>query len=402
MSDRVLNNKSCWFYDNQLLDRMTSVSLHANTYLDSNRKWRKFEKNDKTGGIDAGGYCLAPLCTSILSEDFQVSISNTWNEVGGDPISGMWDQMVRPIAPYAKYAKDIIADVGKNIDKWGAKNTDKITNTTRELTRWAGQTGEYMRTHGEEAIDYMNSVLISQGTRFSYYSGSGVSFGNLQMRFTMFPIWAEEGNNYTFLSVPQQLELLFPYVMGTYTRLNLGMKDGKPVAHDANGADKNLDEDYSTLLGWQHPPAGYQAVYEDIDKNGIKGTLKLRIGSFYVLESLVCDSMSFNLSRQMVKRPMSDNGEGAGWSGLLKSRNGGDGDSAKKMIEDHLAFSPLFADVILSFRPATKYSDNTMRRFIYGLNISGDANEGGKEASNLMKQNLEDEIKRISDTYGNV
>ena len=71
-------SKSCWFYDDQLLDRMTSVSLHANTYLDNERKWKKYEVGAE--GVDKGGYCKAPLCTSILQEDFQVSISNTWNE----------------------------------------------------------------------------------------------------------------------------------------------------------------------------------------------------------------------------------------------------------------------------------------------------------------------------------
>jgi len=389
--------RSCWFYDNQMLDRMTSVSLHANTYLDNNRKWRKFEKgSEATGanmGVDAGGYCLAPLCTSILNEDFQVSISNTWNEVGGDPVSSIWDQLARPLAPYANYAKDVIKQIGDNTRKWGQENKDKVTNTTKQLTEWAGKIGDFTAKHGEDVVEYMNSVLISQGTRFSYYSGSGVSFGNLQMRFTMFPIWSSNG---TFLTVPQQLELLFPYVMGTYTRLHLGVnEEGKANIHDgAKGG-----EEYSTLLGWQHPPAGYQAVYEDIDKSGIKGTLKHRIGSFYVLESLVCESMSFNLSRQMVKRPLSgENLDGPGFAGVTKLHSKTADTSAQ--IKEQLAFSPLFADIIMSFRPATKYSDATMRRFIYGLNINGDTNEGGVDASDMMKKNLQSEIKAIKSKYG--
>lgn len=392
--------RSCWFYDNQMLDRMTSVSLHANTYLDNNRKWRKFE-----AGIDKGGYCLAPLCTSVLSEDFQVNISNTWNEVGGDPVSGFWDTFVRPAAPYTKFTKDAVAAIGRGAREWGEKQGDKISDTAQQFLNFAGKVGDFVDKNGETAVDYMNSVLISQGTRFSYYSGSGVSFGNLQMRFTMFPIWADNG---TFLSVPQQLELLFPYVMGTYTKLYLGLKeDGKgQITDGATGAK----EEYSTLLGWQHPPAGYQAVYEDIDKAGIKGTLKLRIGSFYVLESLVCESMSFNLSRQMVKRPMSGVSlkDGPGWSGITRqSTSSGNTTGAKNgnnssSIDKQMAFSPLFADVILSFKPATKYSDATMRRFIYGLNINGDTNEGGQDASDLIKKNLEDEISKLRKTYGDL
>lgn len=374
--------RSCWFYDNQLLDRMTSVSLHANTYLDNNKKWRKFES-----GIDKGGYCLAPLCTSILNEDFQVSIGNTWNEVGGDPITSAYESLIKPMAPYANYAKDVIATIGKNVDEWGKKEGNVSSDTLKHITSWAGDVGRYVERHGDNIVDYMNSVLISQGTRFSYYSGSGVSFGNLQMRFTMFPIWAENG---TFLSVPQQLELLFPYVMGTYSNLVLGEKVN----------DKGETEEISsTLIGWQKPPGGYQAVYEDIDKAGIKGTLKLRIGSFYVLESLVCESMNFNLSRQMVKKPMSGSSlAGPGWSGITKTNVLSKDKSLS--IKEQMAFSPLFAEVILSFKPATKYSDATMRRFIYGLNIAGEENEGGQDASEVMKKNLKDEIQRLDKKFG--
>lgn len=373
--------RSCWFYDNQLLDRMTSVSLHANTYLDNNKKWRKFES-----GIDKGGYCLAPLCTSILNEDFQVSISNTWNEVGGDPITQAYESMVKPLAPYAGYAKEVIAKLGQNIEKWGNKEGNVNSDAVKHLTDWAGVAGRAVEKHGDDVVDYMNSVLISQGTRFSYYSGSGVSFGNLQMRFTIFPIWADNG---TFLSVPQQLELLFPYVMGTYSNLVLGSKVN----------DKGQTEEISsTLIGWQKPPAGYQAVYEDIDKSGIKGTLKLRIGSFYVLESLVCESMSFNMSRQMVKRPMSGSSlQSPGWSGITRANVLSEDKSLS--IKEQMAFSPLFAEVILSFKPATKYSDATMRRFIYGLNIAGEENEGGQDASEIMKKNLKDEIQKLDNKY---
>ena len=379
MTDRY---RSCWFYDNQLFDRMTSVSLHANTYLDNNKKWRKFET-----GIDKGGYCLAPLCTSILNEDFQVSIGNTWNEVGGDPITQAWESMVKPLAPYAGYAKDVISKLGKNIKEWGDKEGNVNSDALKHLTDWAGIAGNAVEKHGDDVVDYMNSTLISQGTRFSYYSGSGVSFGNLQMRFTIFPIWAEDGS---FLSVPQQLELLFPYVMGTYRNVVLGNK--------VNDKGEN-EEISSTLLGWQRPPGGYQAVYEDIDKSGIKGTLKLRIGSFYVLESLVCESMNFSMSRQMVKKPIPDSGiEGPGWSGITKTNILSEDRSLS--IKDQMAFSPLSAEVILSFKPATKYSDATMRRFIYGLNIAGEENEGGQDASDVMKKNLEAEILQMENKYG--
>lgn len=381
--------RSCWYYDNQMLDKMTSVSLHANTYLSDAGKWEKYGST----GTDKGGYNKIPLCTSILSEDFQVSIANTWTDNTGDPVGSLWSGQVQPFAAYAGFAKDALRTIGAKADTWResrGNNFDPISkedvlgkgngfNLSDSASVAISNLGNWVERHGNNIQDYMNSALISQGTRFTYYSGTGINFGNLQMRFTMFPIWTNNGN---FKTVPQQLEDLFPYVIGKYE--NVYMYTGEET-----GSDGKQKEYFSTLLGWQHPPGGYQATYEDIDKKGIKGTLKLRIGPYYVLESLICENMSFTLSKQMVKRPENDK-SGSSWFGL----------TAK--AADQFRFSPLFADVIMSFRPATKYSDNSMRRFIYGLNMGGDAdNERGSEASSEMESGIKDEVKRLRDIYGN-
>ena len=375
--------RSCWFYDNQLLDRMTCVSLHANSYFDlsqpGRRKWKKFEKVD---GIDAGGYCKTPLVTSILTEDFQVNVANTWTDVGGDAIGEAYNRAIKPFSPYAQFANSALKKMGNEAEKWLDNNGDDKT-IAQDIGRAMKSVGNWAEKHGEDIVDYMNSSLISQGTRFKYYSGTGVSFGNLQMRFTMFPIWTSEG---TFLSVPQQLENLFPYVMGEYSDLYLGItkKDDKGrygIKVEEHG-DGTADS-FSTLLGWQHPPGGYQANYKDIDVEGLKGTLKLRIGAFYVLESLVCESMNFNLSRQMVKRPSE-----ASFAQINKQD-----------YPHQIEISPLSADVTMSFVPATKYSDQSMKNFIYGLNTAGDDNEGVKEANKQLVDNLSAIKEDIKKTY---
>lgn len=378
--------RSCWYYDNQMLDRMTSVSLHAN--MKPKEGGEAGDWVEIGGKTDEDGYSLVPLCTSILTEDFQVNIANTWTDNGGDPVGGLW-QRTRPFAAYSGLAKDALNEVISqsekfkdrriNEDKWNPFTLSDFSDGKRNFdiadTVVNAATILYNKIGGEKTLDqaqkYLNSTLISQGTRFTYYSGTGVSFGNLQMRFTMFPIWTNNGN---FKTVPQQLENLFPYVMGTYSNVQI-----------FDSGDK--DKDFSTLLAWQHPPAGYQATYKDIDLGGLKGTLKLRIGPFYTLESIICENMSFSLSKQMVKRPEKSDG-GTKWFGLRSS------------AVDQFRFSPLFSDVILSLRPATKYSDVAMRKFIYGLNIKGSKNERGIDASIEMEEGLKDEIKRMNDIYG--
>ena len=216
-----------------------------------------------------------------------------------------------------------------------------------------------------------------QGTRFSYYSGTGISFGNLGMRFTLFPEWRDGG----FYTVNQQLEDLFPYVIGKYENLRF--------KYETEPGKKELFQ--SDLIGWQKSPAGYRAHYKDIDNKALKGTMKLRIGAFYVLESLVCDNLTFNLSRQMVKKPQE-----AGYSGL----NSGE-DRIKNINPDTktVSISPLFADVNMVLRPSTKYSDTVMRNFIYGLNMAGDINEGAQELNNLMNIGLERIKRDIENKY---
>ena len=380
------NRKSCWYYDDQMGNRLTSVSLHANTVY-TGKSWIKAE--DSGLPVDSGKYLLEPLCRSVLTEDFNVSIANSWSDMGGDPISTMVNDIMHSAAPYANAINTAIDEIGKKAEEWGASNPAEIDEKTgkaklsiaHQIAGFADWVKDKKGDNGDALIDFMNSNLIVQGTRFRYYSGTGISFGNLGMRFTIFPKWV--GPN-EFLTVNQQLEKLFPYAIGKYESLHF-------TTENENG-EKEVHA--SDILGWQRPPAGYRADYKDIDNKALKGTLKLRIGAFYVLESLVCEGLSFSLSRQMVKKPL-----GAGYSGV----NAGEDRLVKLSNTDTVAFSPLFAEVNLVLQPSTKYSDIVMRDFIYGLNMSSDSrdwqNEGAQELDAKLKNNLRSIQGQIKNKY---
>ena len=380
------NRKSCWYYDDQMGNRLTSVSLHANTVY-TGKSWIKAE--DSGLPVDSGKYLLEPLCRSVLTEDFNVSIANSWSDMGGDPISTMVNDIMHSAAPYANAINTAIDEIGKKAEEWGASNPAEIDEKTgkaklsiaHQVAGFADWIKDKKGDNGDALIDFMNSNLIVQGTRFRYYSGTGISFGNLGMRFTIFPKWV--GPN-EFLTVNQQLEKLFPYAIGKYESLHF-------TTENENG-EKEVHA--SDILGWQRPPAGYRADYKDIDNKALKGTLKLRIGAFYVLESLVCEGLSFSLSRQMVKKPL-----GAGYSGV----NAGEDRLVKLSNTDTVAFSPLFAEVNLVLQPSTKYSDIVMRDFIYGLNMSSDSrdwqNEGAQELDAKLKNNLRSIQGQIKGKY---
>ena len=380
------NTKSCWYYDHQLDNRLTSISLHANTrYDEESRTWiRAIDDyyDHRYGGVDRGGYYMNPLCRSVLAEDFSIAVANTWSDLGGDPISNMVNDVMHSAAPYANAINTALEKIGNMATEWKGDHEQEYDENGKPkftlagtIANWAEKAGKVAANHGEDVIDFMNANFIMQGTRFSYYGGSGISFGNLATRYTVFPKWVDGG----FLTVNQQIEDLFPYAIGKYETL-------KFTAKDKNGKEEEYASD---IIGWQRPPAGYRADYKDIDNKALKGTLKLRIGAFYVLEGLVCESLTFNMSRQMVKKP-----ETAGYDQV----NVGS-DRITRVSTGTINFSPLFADVVLVFRPATKYSDTVMRNFIYGLNMKGDTNETAQKLNQKMNENLNREREKIRKMY---
>ena len=158
---------------------------------------------------------------------------------------------------------------------------------------------------------YLNRALVTQGTRFSYYSGTGISFGNMVLKFTIMPTY--KGGS--FKTVQEQVRKLYPYTVG----------------HLMKNEQKGNDPD--NLINWQLAPGGFESDYRDVD-NIQNGTLLMKFGALYAVENLVIESANFTYSKQAVKCPTK------------------------------MDYSPLFCEVTLQLRPATKFSDNKLKQFV--------------------------------------
>ncbi len=374
----MATNKSCWYYDRQLENKLTSVTLHANTVFDG-KEWQPWNKETEGGGKYP--YGKEPLCRSVLTEDFQISVSNVFSAGGGDVLGDVVNSILHSVAPYADLTKNFIDTVRNEVgarvkadeevevvDKDGKKTKKKtVVGAALAGINWA--LNQFSGDDETKALSVVNSNFIVQGTRFTYYSGTGIDFGNLGMRFTIFPRWTEDGKIET---VNQQLDDLFPYVMGKYEPFRYEEKDPKTGKKDIHQVD---------ILGWQRPPAGYRADYRDIDNNALFGTLKLKIGPYYTLESLVCTGLNYTLSKQMVKLP-----QGAGYKNTPYNKV--------------LQFSPLYADVNLVLAPGTKYSDHSMKNFVYGIGISDGFNDRAQELANELDESLAERQNEITRKYG--
>ena len=124
---------SGWYYDFQRdpeKSRMTTGSLHSNYVPKATgsggggstsgknagggsapqgdgtdktaRKW-----DPVSGAKDEDGYAIKPLCTSILTDDFNVGAANNWSDFGSDPASEIWSQ-IKPLAPYAQRVGEVL------------------------------------------------------------------------------------------------------------------------------------------------------------------------------------------------------------------------------------------------------------------------------------------------------
>jgi hypothetical protein len=184
-----------------------------------------------------------------------------------------------------------------------------------------------------KGVDYLSRALVVQGTRFSYYGGTGIDFSNLAMKFTLFSDWI----NGTFLTVEDQMRKILPYVAGDFVDL----LDGSVNVSD------DVKKFVNRFASWQMPPGGFQSDLNSIDTVQ-KGTLKLRIGTRYALENLVISSAQFNFSKTMVKTPDSELAE-----------------------KEKMYFVPQYCEIVLNLRPASQYSKNSLERFVNGHAVGG-------------------------------
>lgn len=376
-------NISGWYYDNQLNNPLTSVSLHANMIpeegengtwtwkqisdttdevVDPKNSTYKFlgdKEDEKIKGLfdkeKSIYYNKYPICQSICNEDFIVNISNDWSDFGVDNIAGSLWNTIRQIGPYKseieKAIKPIIQDAAKEkFDKDTASWSDWVNHginwVTKNYNAAFGSLGE---------SDYFNRALIMQGTKFSYYGGSNVNFTNLGMRFTMFPKLGEDGK---YIDVLEQAENLYKYLIGS-TEMFDTEKIEKTTGVEA-------PEIVKKMLMWQKAPMDFSPNLQQYDIIQ-QGTLKLKIGSLYSISNLVCNDANLVFSRQMVK---------------LKNKDGA------------IELSPLYCDVAISLRPVSKYSEKLLKSLV-----------SRKRKTHLDKESdinksLEKEIESIKMQYG--
>ena len=326
--DNNVKELSGWYYDLQIKNRLLSATLHPSMVLNENTgKWRKIydsEGKDK----DNPEYREEPLCRAIVTEDFNVSVANTWSDFGGDMLGQMWEA-VKPMAPYVDSIKGMIHSAVEDWNKQKKENTKdyqaaKGSTVASTFADFMVSIDNKLQNGQIDVVDYLNRALVVQGTRFSYYSGSGTSFGNLMMKFTIFPTY----KNSTFISVDDQVNELIPYCIGKFVKGTDGITE----------EDSNTHKLLDGMIAWQKPPGGFRANIKNVDVVQ-EGTLLLKFGAYYIIDNLVVENAVFNFSKQMTKNP---NGYAAGGSIL----------------------SPLYCDVAIQLRPATKYSDITLKRFI--------------------------------------
>lgn len=379
---------SGFYYDIQLQDPRTRVSLHPNTAvveyvknIDQNKthafvpRWARirsegtphravqhgntkaflkiFHPEDEEDrdpvtyeGVGEDGktkmdlnypYAKEAICTSILKEDFKLSVNNQFTEMGGDPLSSFFNQQKSSL-PLINAMGDFLKGV--------TKKTDEMVKQRKEEgleSGWIGTMAKVLKGFegaGKLQTTLMNRALVVQGTRFSFYAGTSVNPENLTMDFTIFPTWELKRDRIEFLSVYDQLDTLMPYIIGDFVPVNFGgfeseADDSKLVAV-AKDAANELSKIATEFASWQLPPGGFEAYPKDVDIVQ-KGTLKLRIGTLFALENLVIINCNFTMSKQLIKDPVSP-----------------------------LNVTPAYCDITLSLKPVTKYSKNSLLRFLKG------------------------------------
>lgn len=344
-----------FYYDLQKENPLMKVTLHPNTIAeyDDNGKFTGFPpaKNN----IDEEGYLIEPICSSIMNEDFAVAIANSWSETGGDPIGSLWNSF-KPLAPYSDFMSDAIKGLVGKKEEWENTAQGQSNKRNSAMVRALSWAIDKLRDVDlDKASEYLNSSLVVQGSRFSYYQGTGVSFSNMVMKFTLFSEFSKDGNN----SVSNQLRKILPYAMGHWESLT------EDIANDSN-----LD-DLKNFIGFEKPPGGYRSnirsIDFDSDKGNIQGTLKLKFGPYYSIRNLVVSDIQLNFSKQMVKLPI-------------------DTAASTEEINNSFTLEPLFCDVQLTLKPAIKFSDTIIDQFVLGTSTSSDRTRLNNELSSKLEK----------------
>lgn len=351
MSNSILtrNEKdaiSGFYYDQQLRQPSMIMSLHPNmrpTGKTIDDLWQPVSDaidNKFCASQDGSnpGYSATPIAVAIINEDFQIGVANQFDD---NSILDDASQLFNSVKPLAAYGDFITEQLGKAQDGGhGYLNRTGGSSLTKGLEKML----DVFSGAAKKYLPYLNRALVVQGSRFSSYNGSGVAFGNLSMKFTLFSDWTSEiiGTNdedgfykyggWVWKDCIKKVQDLTPYCVGKFAAadFNIGSEDNSKILNQ--------------FIGWQIPPGGYKPDLKNLD-NVQTGTLMVIFGGMYCIKNLVISDAQFNFSKQRIKVPKSTSGE---------------------MIDT----VPMYCDVQLTLKPASKYSDVSFNSAIGGEEIN--------------------------------
>lgn len=355
-----------FYYDSQLEDPFLSISLHPNTYQTENGGWEVYTKENSlspTIGSDYDRYSKIPLARCLMTEDFRYSITNNFTDNdGGNPIEGIFNSF-KPYAP-------ILGKLGAGIES-GIKETNGDTMGSYMVSK-ANQFGNWLFPLLKKGSKLLNTGMIVQGSRFTYYSGTSFNLNNLELKFTVFSDWVpkygydSEGKyvalDYVFQPVTDYIKNISPYVMGKYypaDKENMNRLFGEAALKEAKEKgenEKTISDKFKELIGeyvgFQAPPAGFEMDTKNLN-NVLKGTLRLNIGGMYAINNLIIKNMDVTLSRVQSKSPSytTVNREEKNLSGILV---------------------PLYAEITLQLAPACSIIDTSFVKIIDGSGVNSD------------------------------
>lgn len=257
------------------------------------------------------------IARAIYSDDFEFEVTNTWSDFNaGNPLEAAWEGAKSKFSGYM----GIATNLGKAAQDEGYFKASSGDNWLSTALKSAGKFVASGR-----AQEYMNKSLVVQGTRFIYYSGTNITMGNMQLKYTLMYDPVKD------LTIQDQLDKVIPYAVGDYKTIT-------EIRQAGGKKDNELVTEAGTLLGWQDPPGkpAYEANYKNVDSVH-KGTLKLIFGDDqYSIDNLVVTNLTVVASRARVKR---------------KTKSSGNN-------------TPLYADVALTFRPAGIITRNKLREYL--------------------------------------